>query len=86
MGKRMGALTPLMSSLHRVKINELWSTNLGVYDAHLTTILGAKLAENRKKSPYLSNGVIDCREIWHGDAFWQGLAGYRWALPRISSF
>jgi len=36
------------------------------------------------KSPYLSNGFTDHREIWHGVAFWQGLAGYRWALPRIS--
>jgi len=39
-----------------------------------------------EKSPYLSNGVTDRREIWQGHAFWQGLAGYRWALPRISSF
>jgi len=25
--------------------------------------------KNRKKSPYLSNALADCREIWQGDAY-----------------
>jgi len=39
-----------------------------------------------KKTPYLSNGLTNHCEIWQGDAFWQGLAGYCWALPHISTF
>jgi len=23
------------------------------------------------------------RKIWHGDAFWQGLVGYQWAVAHI---
>jgi len=30
----------------------------------------AAIFEN-KKSPYLSYGLTDRREIWHGDAYWQ---------------
>jgi len=33
-----------------------------------------------RKSPYLSNGFNNHREIWHGDAFWPGLASYHWAV------
>ena len=29
----------------------------------------AAILKNRK-SPYLRNGLIDLREIWHGDAYW----------------
>jgi len=49
MAKRMNALTPVMSSLHRLKFDELWFTNPGVYDGHLATILGAKWAKSKNR-------------------------------------
>ena len=47
------------------KFSELWSTNPGVYDAHLATILGAKWAKSKNRH---INGLTDRREMWHGGA------------------
>ena len=33
-----------------------------------------------EKSPCLSNDFTDHYEIWHGDAFWQSMAGCRWTM------
>ena len=65
MAKQMDALSPLMSSLYRLKFGELWSTKPGVYDAHLATILGAKWAKSKNRH---INGLTDRREMWHGGA------------------
>ena len=32
--------------------------------------MAAAAVTKNRKSPYLSNGLTDHREIWHGDAYW----------------